>query len=124
MDSYDDVILALGNMNGGHLSLDLMAAPAKSPIAYEQIFEQARRCLPKVWGSEYPVEELLDDVENYRGLSFLTMCQTLKLSIWKLGLAKARGMVVDESKEQLWRRIEETGEVSARSSLLLPSKSS
>lgn len=98
-------------MNGGHLSLDLLSAPTQSPIAYDQVFEQARRCLPKIWGSEYPVEELLDDVENYRGLSFLTVCQKLKLSIWKLGVAAAQGTVADESKERLWKRIEDTGEV-------------
>lgn len=113
MHSHNDVILALGNLNGGgHLSLDLLSAPAKSPIAYDQLFEQARRCLPKIWGSEYPIEELLDDVENYRGLSFLTVCQKLKLSIWKFGVAKAQEKPVEGSAEGLWRRIEETGDVS------------
>lgn len=99
-------------MNGGELSLDLLKAPAVSPVAYDQVFEQARRCLPKIWGPEYPIEELMDDVENYRGLSFLTVCQKLKLSVWKLGIAAARGHLVDESKMRLWNRIEETGEVS------------
>jgi len=98
-------------MNGGHLSLDLLSAPTQSPIAYDQVFEQARRCLPKIWGAEYPVEELLDDVENYRGLSFLNICQKLKLSIWKLGVAAAQGGLVVDGKAQLWKRIEETGEV-------------
>ena len=104
-------MLALGNMDGGQLSLDLLSAPAESPIAYDHIFEQARRCLPKIWGSEYPVESLLDDVENYRGLSFLHACQKLKLSIWKLGIAAAQGKPVSDSKMRLWYRIEDTGEV-------------
>lgn len=99
-------------MNGGELSLDLLNAPPASPVAYDQIFEQARRCLPKLWGGDYPAEELMDDVENYRGLSFLTVCQKLKLSVWRVGIAAAQGKPVEESKTRLWSKIEETGEAS------------
>ena len=103
--------MALGGLNGGQLSLDLLSAPAESPVAYDQIFEQARRCLPKVWGSDYPVEELLDDMENYRGLLFLTACQKLKISAWRIGKAAGEGKSVEDSKAELWSRIQDTGEV-------------
>lgn len=109
--SYLDVGLALGNMRGGQLSLDLLSLPPDSPLAYDRIWEGARLCLPKLWGPEYPHEEILDDVENYRGLSFLHQVQKLKLSLWRLGLVQGQGKRIDESKRRLWQRIEEIKQV-------------
>ena len=109
--SYLDVGLVLGNMSGGQLSLDLLSLPPDSPLAYDRIWESARLCLPKVWGAEYPHEEILDDVENYRGLSFLHQVQKLKLSVWRLGLVQGQGKRMDESRQRLWVRIEEMEQV-------------
>lgn len=98
-------------MNGGQLSFDLLSLPPDSPLAYDRIWESARVCLPKLWGSEYPHEEILDDVENYRGLNFLHEVQKLKLSIWRLGLIQGQGTRMDHSKQSLWARSEEIREV-------------
>jgi hypothetical protein len=108
---YLDVGLALGNLSGGQLSFDLLSLPADSPLSYDRIWEAGRLCLPKLWGSAYPHEEILDDVENYRGLSFLHAAQKLKLSIWRLGIAKEHGKDIEESRKRLWIRIEETRKV-------------
>lgn len=98
-------------MNGGRLSLDLLSAPADSPVANDHLFEGARKCLPKIWGSDYPAEQLLDDVENYRGLYFLNTCQKLKLSVWRLGIAAGQGCAITEGKTWLWSKIQEAGDV-------------
>lgn len=104
-------MLALGSMNGGQLSLYLMSVPADSPVLFNTLFEEARVCVAQLWGSTYPVEELLDDIENYRPLKFLNEAQTLKLQVWKLGIASKRDRVDFEDMEQIWNRIEHLGEV-------------
>jgi hypothetical protein len=106
-----DVGLALGNYSGGQLSFDLLSLPPDSPLSYDRIWEQARLCLPKLWGDEYPYDQILDDAENYRGLSFLHTAQKLKLSIWRLGIAQEQGKYVEQSRHRLWLRLEETGKV-------------
>ena len=98
-------------MNGGQLSLDLLSMPPDSPLAYDRIWESARVCLPKLWGAKYPAEEILDDVENYRGLSFLFAGQKLQVHVWRLGVAQGQGKLVEDSKKALWKKIEEVGEV-------------
>lgn len=108
---YLDVHLALSNLNGGQLCLDLMSVPRDSPLSYDRIWEAARVCLPKLWGGEYPAEEILDDVENYRGLSFLQAGQKLKLSVWQLVVAAGKGDDVKESRQRLQKRIEQIGDV-------------
>lgn len=106
-----DVGLALGNLNGGQLSLDLLSLPSESPLFYDRVWESARLCLPKLWGADYPHEEILDDVENYRGLSFLHAVQKLKLSIWKLGITGEQGQPMQAIRQRLWDRIEEIQKV-------------
>jgi len=106
-------MLALGGMGGGHLTTDLMNAPAESPVCYSRLFEESRVCVPQLWGSEYPAEELLDDIENYRPLKFLHACQELKLSVWRLGLGGTPmgDQAPRPNSRNLWREIVQVGEV-------------
>lgn len=105
-------MLALGSMNGGRLSSYLMSVPAESPVFFNTIFEEARVCVAQLWGTAYPVEELLDDMENYRPLKFLNECQILKLRVWELGIASRRDQVEFEIMDETWTRIEHLGEAS------------
>lgn len=103
---YLDVMLALGGAGDGGLSFDLMRAPVNSPVHFDRLFEEARVCVPQLWGTEYPVEELLDDIENYRPLKFVHTCQKLKLRIWKYGRSTDT-----KTREELMHDIETTGQV-------------
>lgn len=103
---YLDIMLALGGVSDGELSFDLMRAHTASPVNFDRLFEEARVCVPQLWGSDYPVEELLDDIENYRPLKFVNTCQKLKLRIWKFGRSMDQ-----ETQENLMRDIETTGQV-------------
>ena len=110
-------MLALGGMGGGRLTTDLIIAPPESPVAFTRLFEEARVCMSHLWGSDYPTEELLDDIENYRPLKMLSMCTKLKLEVWKLGLAgdAASG----PTGTRIWNDIEEVGEVPVRRSYVM-----
>jgi len=109
-------MLALVGMGGGRLTTDLMNAPADSPVCYNKLFEEARLCAPQLWGSAYPAQELLDDIENYRPLKFLHACQRLKLRVWRLGVKTlSAGTQASQSNSgDLWSDIMRTGEVSIR----------
>ena len=109
--SYIDVDLALGNVNGGQLSLDLLSVSQDSPLAYDRIWEASRVCLPKIWGLEYPSEQFYDDVENCRGLCFIQACQKLKLGVWRLGVAQGQGRLIKNGMQKLWKKIAEIGDV-------------
>ena len=100
--------MALGNRRGGNLILDLTSAPLISGLQRDQLFEDARVCVPKIWGSVYPEEELMDDFENYRGLSLLQISTNLKLSVWRLGIAVKKGSAAADqgSIDRLWAKIE------------------
>jgi hypothetical protein len=80
-------------------------------LSYDRIWESSRSVLPKMWKAEYPPEEMRDDIENYRGLGLIHACQKLKLSVWRLGVARANGRDIKDSKARLWIRIEDVGEV-------------
>lgn len=106
-------MLALGSMKGGQLSSYLMSVPANSPVLFNTLFEEARVCVAQIWGDAYPVEEILDDVENYRPLKFLNECQILKLQVWELGILSRRDRAIFEDMKETWTRIEHLGEVSS-----------
>lgn len=93
LSSFHDIGLAMRNFKAGQLSLDLFKAPASSEISQDRLFEEARVCLPKIYGSRYPVEEYMDDIENYRALHFNNRCQRLKLNVMSLGIAARNGPV-------------------------------
>ena len=110
--SHFDANFALSNRRGGYLFHSLLTAPPWSGINREQLFEDSRTCLPRMWGSDYPEEEILDDFENYRGLSLLQVAMTLKVEVWRLGVAVTQGMADRESMESVWRKIEKVERVS------------
>jgi len=59
----------------------------------------------------YPVEQLMDDLENYRGLSLIQHCQKLRLNVLNLGIASRNGFLNENSVANLWRKIQSVGEV-------------
>lgn len=105
-------MLALGALGGGQLSLDLMEAPLDSPVHFDRLFEEARVCLPQFWDDEYPEGELLDDLENYRPLKFVHLCQKFKLRVWNLGKSIIQNGTNLEESQNLWNDLEQLGEVS------------
>ncbi|KIW19111.1 hypothetical protein PV08_03403 [Exophiala spinifera] len=106
--SMVDTNLALGNLGVGQLTQDLLKAD--SHLHQDRLFQAARTCLPRMWGPEYPAEQLLDDLENYRPLSFMQACAKLKVEVWTLGKA-LRSVAVDQSSlDQLWQKIKRDGE--------------
>lgn len=98
-------------MGGGRLASYLVSAPKESPVQFSNVFEEARVCLPQIWGSEYPVDELIDDVENYRPLRLLFECQILKLATWELGVLARRGDIDPLKMHDLWCAIQRHEEV-------------
>jgi hypothetical protein len=110
--SHFDANFALSNRRGGYLFHSLLTAPLSSGINREQLFEESRTCLPRIWGSDYPEEEILDDFENYRGLSLLQIAMKLKVEVWRLGVAVRQGIAEIESMGRLWRKIENVEKVS------------
>ncbi|KAJ9645413.1 hypothetical protein H2204_000992 [Knufia peltigerae] len=106
--SIVDTHLALGNLGVGQLTQELLQAD--SHLHQDRLFQEARTCLPRMWGPEYPAEQLLDDLENYRPLSFIQACAKLKVEVWNLGLA-LRGLTVNQSSlDQLWQKIKHNGQ--------------
>lgn len=99
-------------MSRGHLAAYLISAPKDSPVNFYTLFEQARVCVPQIWGSEYPVEEILDDIENYRPLRMLAECQELKLVTWELGNLIRMDQLHPQAMQDLWNRIQHFEEVS------------
>ena len=106
-----DIYFALGSMNGGKLWMDLLSEAADSPISYDGLFYSARSCLPRLWGAQYPISELLDDMENYRPLHFLHLCQKPKLGILNLANQSSLGHNDGEGRQQLWKNLKKLGEV-------------
>jgi hypothetical protein len=121
--SHFDANFALSNRRGGYLFHSLLTAPPSSGINREQLFEESRTCLPRIWGADYPEEEIIDDFENYRGLSLLQIAMKLKVEVWRLGVAVTQGIADGESMERVWRKIENVEKVSLYTSKLLLHKS-
>lgn len=111
--SYMDIYLAFSSMAGGRLWLDLLSEDANSPVSYDGLFYSARSCLPKLWGAQYPVSELLDDLENYRPLHFLHLCQKPKLGILNLATSSDMGRSDRAGQQQLWKELTKLGDVRA-----------
>lgn len=116
--SHFDANFALSNQRGGFLFHSLLTAPPSSGINREYLFEESRTCLPRIWGSDYPEEEILDDFENYRALSLLQIAVKLKVEVWRLGVAVRQGIADRESMGRVWRKIENVEKVSLSMSIL------
>ncbi|RMZ84260.1 hypothetical protein DV738_g806, partial [Chaetothyriales sp. CBS 135597] len=108
MDNY--LALRSGSITGGRLWLDLLSEDPDSPISYDALFYSARSCLSKLWGAQYPVSELLDDMENYRPLYFLHRCQKPKLDILRLTTTSNLGLNDAEGRQHLWKELTKLGD--------------
>ncbi|KAM0351160.1 hypothetical protein ACHAPU_002944 [Fusarium lateritium] len=81
---YLDADSATGNINSGQFCLDFLSRDAHDYISHEHLFLSVRSALPKLWGDQYPVSQLLDDLENYRPLRLYHLCQGAKLELLRL----------------------------------------
>ncbi|RMD40597.1 hypothetical protein DV735_g4535, partial [Chaetothyriales sp. CBS 134920] len=108
MDNY--LALRGGSITGGRLWLDLLSEDPDSPVSYDALFYSARSCLAKVWGAQYPVSELLDDMENYRPLHFLHLCQKPKLDLLHLTATSNLGHNDAEGRQKLWKQLTKLGD--------------
>ncbi|TXB97686.1 hypothetical protein FocTR4_00011777 [Fusarium oxysporum f. sp. cubense] len=105
---YLDADSATGNMNSGQFCLDFLSRDAHDYISHEHLFLSVRSALPKMWGEQYPISELLDDLENYRPLRLYHLCQGSKLELLRLARSKTHGGYDDLKK--LWRHVESFGD--------------
>ena len=80
-------------------------------LSLERIFQNARISGRHCWGEEYPEDELLDDLENYRPLEALHRVFLLRSRIWELAVAKYKGKRCPDTPETLMKEIKEIGEV-------------
>lgn len=106
-----DIHLAFGDKEGGKLWTDLLSEDAQSPFSHDGLFHGARSCLAKLWGPQYPTGELFDDLENYRPLHFLHLCQKPKIGILKLATVSNLGYNDEEGRQRLWKQITKLSEV-------------
>lgn len=90
--------------------MDFSSREATDYISHERLFLSVRSVLPKIWGDEYPVPEILDDLENYRPLRLYHLCQGAKLEL--LRLARLPTGPDNVSLQTLWRHIQSFGDVS------------
>lgn len=58
------------NKSAGQLLQDLHSNQDYE-FCIDDLFRAGRSALPEIWGSIYPAEELLDDLENYRALELM-----------------------------------------------------
>ena len=87
-----------------------MAQTGNPALQPDHLYRCARlwgRCF---WGEQYPDEEVLDDIENYRALELLHVGFCLRHRTWKVLVESAAGTA--ESAEALFREILATREVS------------
>ncbi|KAF5650912.1 transcriptional regulatory [Fusarium sp. NRRL 25303] len=105
---YLDADSATGNMNSGQFCLDFLSRDAHDYISHEHLFLSVRSALPKMWGEQYPISELLDDMENYRPLRLYHLCQGSKLELLRLARSTTHGGHDDLKK--LWRHVENFGD--------------
>ncbi|OBS25171.1 hypothetical protein FPOA_05706 [Fusarium poae] len=107
---YLDADSATGNPNSGQFCLDFLSRDAHDYISHEHLFLSVRSALPKIWGEQYPVYELLDDLENYRPLRLYHLCQGAKLELLRLARSTTHDVSEEDSLKKLWRHVEHFGD--------------
>ncbi|RGP74687.1 transcriptional regulatory [Fusarium sporotrichioides] len=107
---YLDADSATGNINSGQFCLDFLSRDAHDYISHEHLFQSVRSALPKIWGEQYPVSELLDDLENYRPLRLYHLCQGAKLELLRLARSTTHDGSEENSLKKLWRHVENFGD--------------
>jgi len=108
---YLDADSATGNMSSGQFCLDFLSRDAHDYISHEHLFLSVRSALPKIWGEQYPVSELVDDLENYRPLRLYHLCQGAKLELLRLARSTTRDGSEEASLKKLWGNVESFGDV-------------
>lgn len=91
--------------------MDLLSEGVDSPISHDRLFYDARSMFLKLWGAEYPETEVWDDIENFRPLYFFHLCQKSKLIFLNLTTASRFEGTDKRRYEDLWKRLEDLGEV-------------
>uniref|UniRef100_A0A0C4DII4 Uncharacterized protein n=1 Tax=Fusarium oxysporum (strain Fo5176) TaxID=660025 RepID=A0A0C4DII4_FUSOF len=93
-----------------YLRDDGQATEKKLPCVAQAmlLYTFVRSALPKMWGEQYPISELLDDLENYRPLRLYHLCQGSKLELLRLARSTTHGGYDDLKK--LWRHVESFGD--------------
>ncbi|KAI1609279.1 hypothetical protein EDD37DRAFT_165553 [Exophiala viscosa] len=107
---FHDTNLIPRNAHAGQLSRDMQSAPAGSSISADRLFEDARVCLPKIYGSTYPVQEFMDDIENYRALSLLHRSSKIKLDVLRFGMTSAETSIDRRMLRLLGDQIQSVGQ--------------
>lgn len=98
----------------GLSSQSLLSRMSQSPLqsmSLERIYRNARIAGRKSWAEEYPENEVLDDLENYRPLEFLHHTFVMRSRIWELAVAKYEGRGCRDTPGSLMNDIREIGEV-------------
>lgn len=91
--------------------MDLLSEAVDSPVSHDRLFYDARSMFLKLWGAEYPETEVWDDIENFRPLYFFHLCQKSKLNFLNLTTASRFEGTDKRGYEDLWKRLEDLGEV-------------
>lgn len=98
----------------GLSSQSLLSRLSQSPIPstnLQRIYRSARISGRHCWGEEYPEDEVLDDLENYRALGALHDVFVMRSRIWQLAVAQHAGNECADTPESLMKEIHKIGEV-------------
>jgi hypothetical protein len=108
-DRYIDAVGGQGLSSQSLLSR--MSRSSLPSMNLERIYRSARISGRHCWGEEYPEDEVLDDLENYRALEALHHTFVLRSRIWQLAVAKYEGRECTDTPDSLMKEIQEIGEV-------------
>lgn len=76
-----------------------------------RLFTVARTSYHNIFGDSYPIEQMQDDLENYRPLELVHKEHSFRYRIWRLAEANERGQCCADAVESLFEDLEATGEV-------------
>lgn len=105
--SYID---AVGGQGLSSQSLLTRMSQSRVPsLQLDRVYRDARRCGRNIW-KDYPEDEVLDDLENYRPLEALHQTFVMRSKIWELAIARIEGRDCKDTPDGLWKEIVEIGE--------------
>ncbi|BDD60022.1 hypothetical protein MAP00_005189 [Monascus purpureus] len=97
--SYLDVIGGQGLCSRSLMTR--MSESAVPQLKIELLYRKSRLAGRHIWAGEYPENEVLDDIENYRPLELLHLNNLLRSRIWQLGVSRSEGQQTEDSPEML-----------------------
>lgn len=89
-----------------------MSESAVPQLKIELLYRKSRLAGRHIWAGEYPENEVLDDIENYRPLELLHLNNLLRSRIWQLGVSRSEGQQTEDSPEMLMEDFTKIAEVS------------